>query len=132
MELLIYRLRGRRRRCPRSLYDDFANNNERVPSSCTRSIHQTKAGPLCLIVIFFHAHNTPSAGSRSAIVTVKSFTIDASRSRWVVLTVRRDREIKSNATATPVTIDEWHLDGPGYCASACRIRLLVYRIPSWL
>lgn len=110
-----------------SSYNNIANNNKRVPSSHA-GLFRHNSRSIVLNRHFFRAYNTPLL--RSIGVTVKSLMTDASRSRRVVSDAERGREIKSNATSTPVTIDEWHLHGR--CArtpaSGCRIILLAHTL----
>lgn len=90
----------------------------------TRIHFVIRADPLCLIVTSSTRTNTPLP--RSFGVTVKSLRTDASRSPRVVFGAERDREIKSNATSVPVTIDESHLRGR--CAGTLCIRLSLYHV----
>lgn len=109
-----------------SSFNNIANNNKPVPSSHA-SLFRHNSRSIVLNRHFFHAYNTPLSQinrCHGEIAYDRRFAI----SRRVVSDVERDREIKSNATSTPVTIDEWHLHGR--CvrtpASGCRIILLVH------
>lgn len=88
----------------------------------TRIYFAIRADPLCLIVPLFPRAQTHPFPDRS----VKSLRTDTSRSRRVVSGAERDREIKSNATSVPVTIDESHLRGR--CTGTLCIRLSLYHV----
>lgn len=118
--------RGRHCWFPYSLYNGFADNNEPVPSSRTRSI-RCNSRSIVSNRHFFHAHNTPPCriGRRHGEIAYEPMLRD--RGGWSP--AWRDREIKSNATSMPMTINEWHLDMLGCSASDCRIGLLAYLPP---
>lgn len=116
---------GRRRRFSCSSYNSIADNNKPVPSSHAH-LFRHNSRSIVPNRHFFHPYNTPLLINRC---TVKSLMVDASRSRRVVSGAMRDREIKSNATSAPVTIDDGIFmgDAPGRFASGCRcIALLAH------